>query len=101
MMIGMGTPNRYPLRIFELGIFVLRRHVAQWPSDRLGLDCIILGLAGGWRHPWLDGRQRGTGQLFRCCKRTNRPVPELARSSNYLAQVLSAFKAVSADAFVE
>jgi len=62
------------------------------------LDCIVLILVGGTLG--LAVGSGGTGQLFRYCKRTNRPVPELAPSLNYLAQVLSAFKAVSADAFV-
>ena len=43
----------------------------------------------------------GAGRSFRIPSRTNRPAPVLAPSINYLAQVLSAFKAVSADAFVE
>ena len=48
----------------------------------------------------LQGSQGAAGQLFRGSRRTNRPAPVLATSIHYL-QVLSAFKAVSADAFVE
>ena len=43
----------------------------------------------------------GAGRSFRNPSRTNRPAPVLAPSIDYLAQVLSAFKAVSADAIVE
>jgi len=48
----------------------------------------------------LQGSQGAAGQLFRGSRRTNRTAPVLATSIHYL-QVLSAFKAVSADAFVE
>lgn len=44
---------------------------------------------------------RGRVDRFGIPSRTNRPTPVRAPSINYLAQVLSAFKAVSADAFVE
>lgn len=44
---------------------------------------------------------RGRVDRFGISSRTNRPAPMLASSISYLAQVLSAFKAVSADALVE
>ena len=63
------------------------------------IDYYLLLVVGG-AHGLVVG-SAGRVSSFGTLGRTNRPVPELAPSLNYLAQVLSAFKAVSADAFVE